>query len=760
MSVRFDDLELNFNVDHLTETLMEPSVAAQDGVGECSINEARVSEGKDTLIRDDGVKVKDDAVNLGLDSEVPKFDCEVNENDRLNSVEGSLNGHVISNFIKDDDKEKIEVSREDGPSMISLVVDLNSCKVPYVELKSENDIGDQGTDDVQVHKEIVKNNVLSSYVDECCAEKEGEYDVSDLVWGKVRSHPWWPGQIFDPSASSNKAMKYYKKDRFLIAYFGDQSFAWNEESQIKPFRMNFTRMAKQSNMESFCHAVDCALDEVSRRVEFGLACSCLSEEVYSKIKSQFVANAGIREESSRRDGGDRFSSVSNFIPEKLVRYLKALAEEPFGGTNRLEFETARAQLLAFNRWKGYNQLAAFNVLNGLLETDANSPIVGNEKDSNEVTKDTNATSKKKHKQISGDALSARKKEKRVLDLMAESCSSLTNGENKSKAKSGRDMSSKSFDRKRKAVDKVSSPPKKFTKIGERIRRVVSQLSRSTPILKNGDKTSREDKNDVDFTRVSNSTSCTEKSDAAKVVNPAEYPPVDEMLSLLYLAATDPMNGHSLLISILSFFSNFRNQVSLANSEDKSNGKMCDEQTGKNSSNLETTETSVFEGMEDSYWTDRIIQGNPDEQVLFEPEIPEIMPIEVLESGHKQENSVVNLDHEAEKKLEEYSPTALILNFSDLNSVPSAMNLNKIFFRYGPLNEMETEVMKKSSRAKVVFKRRCDAETAFSSAGKFSIFGPSLVSYRLNYSPTPRKASTPAKRNKLDANAKCKLRIED
>ncbi|GJV06086.1 60S ribosomal protein L10a-1 [Tanacetum coccineum] len=31
---------------------------------------------------------------------------------------------------------------------------------------------------------------------------EGEFDVSDLVCGKVRSHPWWPGQIVDPSDAS------------------------------------------------------------------------------------------------------------------------------------------------------------------------------------------------------------------------------------------------------------------------------------------------------------------------------------------------------------------------------------------------------------------------------------------------------------------------------------------------------------------------------------------------------------------------------
>jgi hypothetical protein len=48
-------------------------------------------------------------------------------------------------------------------------------------------------------------------------EDEGEFSVSDLVWGKVRSHPWWPGQIFDLSDASEKAMKYHKKDSFLVA---------------------------------------------------------------------------------------------------------------------------------------------------------------------------------------------------------------------------------------------------------------------------------------------------------------------------------------------------------------------------------------------------------------------------------------------------------------------------------------------------------------------------------------------------------------
>uniref|UniRef100_A0A1J3HCE1 Serine/threonine-protein kinase ATM n=1 Tax=Noccaea caerulescens TaxID=107243 RepID=A0A1J3HCE1_NOCCA len=79
-----------------------------------------------------------------------------------------------------------------------------------------------------------------------------------------------------------------------------------------------------------------------------------------------------------------------------------------------------------------------------------------------------------------------------------------------------------------------------------------------------------------------------------------------------------------------------------------------------------------------------------------------------------------------------APNALILKFADSSSVPSEEKLNSIFNRYGPLRESETQIMKKGKKAKVVFKRGEDAKTAFSSSGKYSTFGPSLLSYSLKY----------------------------
>ena len=64
------------------------------------------------------------------------------------------------------------------------------------------------------------------------------------------------------------------------------------------------------------------------------------------------------------------------------------------------------------------------------------------------------------------------------------------------------------------------------------------------------------------------------------------------------------------------------------------------------------------------------------------------------------------------------------------------------------------MLKKSKRAKVVFRRCVHAETAFSSAGKYSIFGPSLVSYRLKYIASTNGKSSPnaAKRSKKEASS--------
>ncbi|XP_038998716.1 uncharacterized protein LOC120124014 [Hibiscus syriacus] len=403
-----------------------------------------------------------------------------------------------------------------------------------------------------------------------------EFCVSDLVWGKVRSHPWWPGQIFDSSAATAKAKKYFKKGSYLIAYYGDQTFAWNEASQIKPFRSYFSHMEKKTNMEEFHHAVDCALDEVSRRVEFGLACSCISEEAYSQIKTEIIANTGIREESSRRDGGDRFSSASSFDPLELVKTMEKLAQSPsYTNVDRLQFTISQAQLLAFHHWKGYSQLPEFQNICGSLETNAEIPLSEemkkcsklreNEVPSVKVDKRVyfeeeeqdsrdGSTSKQKKLTVSG------KKEKSLSEFIAERGLNLQNVKRKLNKKGDDKSMSSPPAKKQKAVDPVCKDlamkqnknslstasvdkplqSKQTFGVGASILRVASQLSGSifsTPLLKHSDGKSLK----AAAGNKSKGKSSSGKSRGKKV--PETDISSDKMLSQLHLAATDPLKGN-------------------------------------------------------------------------------------------------------------------------------------------------------------------------------------------------------------------------
>ncbi|KAE8666216.1 Tudor/PWWP/MBT superfamily protein, putative isoform 4 [Hibiscus syriacus] len=617
--------------------------------------------------------------------------------------------------------------------------------------------------------------------------EDAEFCVSDLVWGKVRSHPWWPGQIFDSSAATAKAKKYFKKESYLIAYYGDQTFAWNEASQIKPFRSHFSHMAKKNNMEEFHHAVGCALDEVSRRVEFSLACSCISEEAYSQIKTEIIVNAGIREEFSRRDGGDRFSSASSFDSLELVKTIKKLAQSPScTDIDRVQFTISKAQLLAFHRWKGYSQLPEFQNLCGSLETDAEIPLseemkkysklIKNEVPSVKVDKrvyseeeeldsqDGSSSKQKKNLTVSGE------KEKSLSEFIAERRLSLQNVKRKLN-KNGDDMLiSSSPAKKLKAVDPVCNDlamkqnksnvstasvdkplqSKQTFGVGASILRVASQLNGSifsTPLLKHSDGKSQK----ATVGNKSKGKSSSGKS-RGKKVSQTDISSSDNMLSQLHLAATDPLKGYNFLASIIFFFTELRNSIAMDinNSEmsEQSLEQGTDAIVGEKSTKFKLTGMSEFTSIKDSSCSERIIQCLPEEQLTVDKNNQTMEKGFSVVESHTAAKACANVDSEqmhatVDENLgmetEDQSPTSLILKFSDIDSVPAVEELNKIFSRYGPLVTRGTEVFRKSIQAKVVFKRRTDAETAFSSSGKYSIFGPSLISYRLK-----RLASTPSK----------------
>ncbi|XP_030441565.1 uncharacterized protein LOC115663721 [Syzygium oleosum] len=597
-------------------------------------------------------------------------------------------------------------------------------------------------------------------------ENENILSVSDLVWGKVRSHPWWPGQIFDPSDASEKAMKYHKKDCFLVAYFGDRTFAWNEASLLKPFRAHFSQIAMQSNSESFLNALNCALDEVSRRVELGLACSCIPKDVYDKIEVQTVENTGIREDLGSREGVVESTSASSFEPDKLLEYMKTLAQCSSSGGDRLDLVIAKAQLLAFYRRKGYNELPELQFCEGLMESDAealnsdgDNPVGNNMESGTLVSEDTMVSSGRdglkapkgsshRRKHNLKDIADYKKKERSLAELMDDSME-YPDEENDLDGKASGMLVSPSSGKKRKARDpsadsnlsdgrknicvaKVVSAapfPKPSFKIGECIRRVASQLTGS-PIVKSDRNGGGEGSETAD-------------AEKGRTIIPTEYSSLDGLLSQLYSAALDPMQEYSFLNVLICFFSDFRNSV--ASGPDPTLGRV--------SAKRKKSETFEFEDMNDSYWTDRVIGNGFEEQPSDadwkgDNQLVAVESQKVRKVGRRSYTRRRDLDESnlrVEKPpgyVDENAPAELVLTFPLSASVPSEYSLNKMFKRFGPLKESETELDRDANRARLVFKKCSDAEVAFNSAQKFNIFGAMLVNYQLNYSVSSLVKTSP------------------
>ncbi|KAJ0463575.1 putative non-specific serine/threonine protein kinase [Helianthus annuus] len=481
-------------------------------------------------------------------------------------------------------------------------------------------------------------------------ENEGEFSVSDLVWGKVRSHPWWPGQIIDPSNASKKAMKYYKKDSFLVAYFGDHSFAWNSSSVLKPFHANFSQLEKQTDTEIFKIAANCALEEVSRRVELGLACSCVPKEIYKTIEYQVIENAGVKKQSEKRRGKDESASVSSFEPDKLVDYVRLLAQGPAQG-GKLDLAITKAQLSSYSHYKGHRELPEFLDCGDMLEDVSMQETV--------------------------------KKVEKVRKKGGKSENDLT-------------------------VD-----------LGQHVDQIVQ-----TP----------------------------ENSQTGASASAAD------MLSQLHLTAQDPMKDHSFFQTIIPFFYERRAAVFTKSLKKPSTVEQPDNDTKPKPSNENDPEEFDFDfdfdDVNDSYWTDRIIQNHTEDQpvqvddqngaveeqqpiVEYEPE----KPAKRKRRSSKKQKRVepepepeVEEESEIDRKRRENLATEIVLKFEEGINFRSEVQLNKMFRRFGPLMESETEVDRAGGRARVVFKRCFDAEVAHNSAGRFNIFGSVNVSYELNYSP--------------------------
>ncbi|VAH08216.1 unnamed protein product [Triticum turgidum subsp. durum] len=647
------------------------------------------------------------------------------------------------------------VTAEDvaGASATSEQAEAESGELGEYHVNATPVAGNEGQDNGVAHFEEEIQNGLA--ISAQCArysipplDKEG-FRVSDLVWGKVKGHPWWPGEIFDPSNASELALKHQRKDSHLVAYFGDNTFAWCDESQLKPFVTDYSQMEKQSSLDSFVGSVNYALEELSRRILSGMSCACLPEELSDSGMSYMVENAGLKD-GVTCSTVNRSEILASFSPESLLRYIRSLALFPGQGGDLLELVIACSQLTSFYRSKGCPELASFQTGSAWVEDDTDiSPI-------EDVVVEEVVVSEVPPPEVKPKRGRGRPRKHKPEDKLE------LPGKQKPAVAAERQMI-KDFDDKKRSLDSfedldAKSPTGGSFKIGECIRRAASQLTGPSPIAKSQNENTAEAENaefDVSSDDAANELTV-EKCAKRRRLHSHHLADPKELFSQLCSVAIEPTDGYNFSALTISYFSDFRNYVVSVATEasiiERSTSKRRRKKRVLPSPELETTDH-----MQDSYWSGLSLLNHPIHSLKrastntrprrrrkssHETDLSSVQDQQMAPKKEIQvERSIIHVD---EKIVDEWKPTALVLSFGRSTDLLSGNDLIKKFGRYGPLKESESEVQKSTNTIKIVFKKRADAEKAFNAAGKYGTVGPSLRSFRLVNMPFSLGESEPNK----------------
>nr|GEX02747.1 hypothetical protein [Tanacetum cinerariifolium] len=306
-----------------------------------------------------------------------------------NELEGLFGDLVDGEFLASDNGSDVELVVEGGTNEGNLADENEGRDMMDVRLSGEKEKnGEEGAEvvDVEAKEEVNKNGEGSAKsiadifdwnedveIEEGkvakkkdngrkLAEKEEEKDeedemeedhdfvVGDFVWGKIKHHPWWPGQIYDPSDASDHAATLKRNGRLLVAYFGDGSFSWCSPSQLKPFVDNFQEMSVQSDSHKFVNAVQMALEQVSKLVQAELMCKCQNVD---EVENACHGNSGIKDGASVPKGNTIKVLMDRIVPVELLSTLQALVTmDPGMELPELELTVLKTCLRAFYMRKG------------------------------------------------------------------------------------------------------------------------------------------------------------------------------------------------------------------------------------------------------------------------------------------------------------------------------------------------------------------------------------------------------------------------
>ncbi|KAL4556289.1 hypothetical protein LXL04_038936 [Taraxacum kok-saghyz] len=177
------------------------------------------------------------------------------------------------------------------------------------------------------------------------------FEVGDMVWGKVKSHPWWPGHVYSEELTTPSVRRSKRDDLLLVAFFGDSSYGWFDPSELIPFDSNFSDKSLRTNSRTFVKALEEAIDEVRRRTALGLSCMCRNKQNFRQTDAHgfFAVDVAGYEPGAVYSIDTTVKARESFQTRLTLDFVRELALEPTDEHDDIDFIKNKATVMSYRR---------------------------------------------------------------------------------------------------------------------------------------------------------------------------------------------------------------------------------------------------------------------------------------------------------------------------------------------------------------------------------------------------------------------------
>ncbi|XP_074311586.1 PWWP domain-containing protein 1-like [Silene latifolia] len=180
-----------------------------------------------------------------------------------------------------------------------------------------------------------------------------EFEMGDMVWGKVKSHPWWPGHLFNEAFASTSVRRTRSDGHILVAFFGDSSYGWFDPDELVPYDPHYAEKSQQTTSRNFVRAVEESVDEASRRSALGLSCYCRNPYNFrpTDVPGYLAVDIIDFEPGTVYSVSQIQKARDSFSPTETLSFIQQLATAPMSSdrSKSLDFIKLKSTALAYRR---------------------------------------------------------------------------------------------------------------------------------------------------------------------------------------------------------------------------------------------------------------------------------------------------------------------------------------------------------------------------------------------------------------------------